>query len=680
MKTIHAADLFCGAGGTSTGLYKAADKLGLGVKLLAVNHWNIAIATHSANHLEAVHKCETLDGVDPRKVVPGGRLRLLVASPECTHHSNARGGRPMSDQSRASAWHVLRWMEALVIEDVLIENVREFRTWGPLGSNGRPLKGRKGETYQALLNAMRSLGYVVEDRLLNAADFGDPTTRERLFIRCRRGRKRIVWPTPTHSKDGTHTLFGGTKKWRAAREIIDWSLQGKSIFNRKKPLSPNTMRRIAAGLRKFSGIELEPFLVKLYGTSNAASVESPTPTVSAQGGHLGIAEPFILPKRGRYGKNQPRPVDSPLQTVMPHHGGGSIVEPFIVPFFGERPGQDPRVHSVGDPAPAVTSHGAGGVVQPFVIPQQSGGSPRSTEKPIPTVSAAGAIGLAQPFMIRTDCSGGKRAGVRSMDKPAATIMSNGGLAVVKPFITEFHGDKGAAPRVKSVDEPLPTQTTEPRFGLAQPFLMSAGGPEVGPRSIEDPANTVLTRDHMAVVQPFIVGAGGPTGQGAPKSVTEPMGTVIGQNHKAVVEPYLVTVNHGAKPGDSVESRVKPVGDPLPTITAARRGIALAEPFLVQYNGTAEAKSVDDPMGTLTSKPRYALVIVIRGQQYLLDIRFRMFTWRELALAQGFPKDYQFTGNQCDIVKQIGNAVPVGLAEALCLSILGSPEDLLRLAA
>jgi DNA (cytosine-5)-methyltransferase 1 len=644
MKIIHAADLFCGAGGTSTGLYQAADKLGLGVNLLAVNHWNIAIATHSANHLEAVHKCETLDGVDPRKVVPGGHLRLLVASPECTHHSNARGGKPMSDQSRASAWHVLRWMEALKIDDVLIENVREFRTWGPLGANGRPLKSRKGETYKALLNAMRSLGYTVEDRILNAADYGDPTTRERLFIRARRGRKKIIWPRQTHSRDGASDLFGTTKKWRAAREIIDWNLQGQSIFNRKKPLSPNTMRRIAAGLRKFSGIDLEPFLVKMYGTSDAASVDSPAPTVSAQGGHLAVAQPFILPKRGRYGNNKPRPVDAPFQTVVPHHG-------------------------------------AGGLVQPFVIPQQSKGFARSTDKPLPTIAGKGAISMVQPYMIRTDCTGGKRAGVRGVDKPAATIMSTNGLAVVEPFITEFHGDKGGKPRVKPVDDPLPTQTTEPRFGLAQPFLMSAGGPEVGPRSIEDPANTVLTRDHMAVVQPFIVGAGGPSGQGHPKPVTEPMGTVIGENHKAVVEPYLVHVNHGEKvPGESVERRVKPVTDPMPTVTAARRGMALAEPFLIQYNGTADAKSVDDPMGTLTSKPRFALVIVIKGQQYLLDIRFRMFTWRELAAAQGFPKDYKFTGNQGTIVKQIGNAVPVGLAQALCLSILGEPEDLLRLAA
>ncbi len=163
---ILAADLFCGAGGTSTGLLLAAERLGLNVDLMAINHWEVAIATHSANHPHAVHLCESLDGVDPRKVVPGGRLDLLMASPECTHHSKARGGKPRSDQSRASAWHVLRWAEALHVENILIENVEEFKTWCPLGENGQPIERLKGKTYLAFLAALRSLGYHVSVRVL----------------------------------------------------------------------------------------------------------------------------------------------------------------------------------------------------------------------------------------------------------------------------------------------------------------------------------------------------------------------------------------------------------------------------------------------------------------------------------------------------------------------------------
>ncbi|MFH1741193.1 MAG: DNA cytosine methyltransferase, partial [bacterium] len=282
-KTIKAADLFCGAGGTSTGLYLAAEKLKRKIDLLAVNHWPIAIDTHSANHLFARHMCESLDKVNPREVVPEGKLDILVASPECTHHSVARGGRPINDQSRASAWHVLRWAEALMPRIILIENVREFRTWGPIGTNKRPLKSRKGETYHAFLNSLRSLGYRVEDKVLNAANYGDPTTRERLFIIALKGNRHVHWPEPTHTETGENTLFGKTKKWRTARDIIEWDRESRSIFTRKRPLSPNTMRRIFAGLEKFSGL---PFLAMLYGTNDARSVDRPAPTVTGGGGHM----------------------------------------------------------------------------------------------------------------------------------------------------------------------------------------------------------------------------------------------------------------------------------------------------------------------------------------------------------------------------------------------------------
>ena len=283
-KTITAADLFCGAGGTSTGLSQACEAAGINVDLLAVNHWTVAIDTHSRNHPEARHLCESLDNVDPRKVIPGGRLNLLVASPECTHHSNARGGKPMSDQSRASAWHILRWAEALYIDNILIENVREFMNWGPLGVDGRPMKSKRGQTFQAFLAGLRSLNYDVDYRVLNAADYGDPTTRERLFVMARKRPRRVRWPEPTHRPASEEpNLFGKKLPWRTAREVIDWNLPGTSIFHRKRPLSPTTIARIAAGLRKFGGLAAEPFLVMLYGTGKTRSVNDPLPTVTAGG-------------------------------------------------------------------------------------------------------------------------------------------------------------------------------------------------------------------------------------------------------------------------------------------------------------------------------------------------------------------------------------------------------------
>jgi len=176
-----------------------------------------------ANHPDAEHRCESLDHVDPRKAMPGGRLDLLAASPECTHHSNARGGKPRSDQSRASAWHILRWAEALYIENILIENVPEFIEWGPLDEEGKPVERKKGKAFVAFINALKALDYKVDWKVVNAADYGDPTIRKRLFIQARK-KKRPAWPEPTHAPREQADMFGGVRKaYVPARDIIDWS-------------------------------------------------------------------------------------------------------------------------------------------------------------------------------------------------------------------------------------------------------------------------------------------------------------------------------------------------------------------------------------------------------------------------------------------------------------------------
>jgi DNA (cytosine-5)-methyltransferase 1 len=444
MKSINIADLFCGAGGTSTGCILAARELGLDITLLAVNHWPLAVETHKRNHPWAQHLCADLGSVDPSRVVPGGSLRLLVASPECTHHSVARGGKPCNDQSRASAWHVLHWAERLRIENILIENVGEFQTWGPLGRDGRPDKSRKGQTFRAFIAALESLGYTVEWKILNAADYGDATTRRRLFIQARRG-KQPTWPTASHQG-----------KWRAAKEIIDWTLKGQSIFRRKRPLSANTMRRIEAGLRKFCG---EPFLTILNGTND----------------------------------------------------------------------------------------------------DQINATAKSVDKPLPTLTTYGHVGLCRPFIVPTCHTGDTRT--HSVDKPVPTI-------------------------------------------------------------------TCGHRGELALVEPFIL------------------------------------PNEGFFRGNQPRS----IKEPLPTITASRGGGALVQPFLTSYYGNSkEAKSVDEPLATITTKDRFALVEP-SDTGCKLDINFRMLQPHELAAAMGF-EDYDFAGNKTEKVRQIGNAVPVNLAKALCKNIL-----------
>ena len=386
---IFAADLFCGAGGTSSGLALAAHKRGIALDLVAVNHWSIAVATHAKNHPWARHICADLASVeaDPSRLIPGGRLDILVASPECTHHSIARGGKPCSDQSRASAWHVLHWAERLCVEEILVENVKEFESWGPLTMRGRPSKRGKGATFRAWIAALSAMGFTVEWRVLNAADYGDATTRQRLFVRASR-RGKITWPEKTHAGH-----------WRAAREIIDWKLKGTSINGRKRPLAPRTLQRIEAGLRKFGG---EAFLVVLAHTgadnSRVRDLGQPMPAIPAG-----------------------------------HRGEHALCEPFVVQFqAGKDVRNTGRVRAVDEPLPTQPTENRFGLCEPFVIPMEHRGcnALRSVSEPLPTVTTAkgGAFGMCQPFLTKYYGT----AGAVPVSKPLDTITSQDRFGLVQP--------------------------------------------------------------------------------------------------------------------------------------------------------------------------------------------------------------------------------------------------------
>ena len=196
MRPLQIADLFCGAGGTSQGALEAAEALGYAPKLTAVNHWPVAIETHTLNHPEARTLLTSVDEVNPRDLYKPGELDILWASPECTHHSVARGGRPINEQSRATAWCVTRWADALRPPVILIENVPEFLSWGGCCVDGRPLKQKKGETFMAWVACLESLGYRVDWRILCAADYGDPTTRRRLLYSASAVGAKSSGPSP----------------------------------------------------------------------------------------------------------------------------------------------------------------------------------------------------------------------------------------------------------------------------------------------------------------------------------------------------------------------------------------------------------------------------------------------------------------------------------------------------
>ena len=330
-KVFKVADLYCGAGGFSEGLEEACRKADLTLWLVAVNHWPDAIETHTRNHPEAVHLCADLDSVDPRKIVPGKMLDMLIASPECTHHSNARGGKPRDDQSRMDAWSVVRWANDIYISTLLVENVVEFEDWGPLDSKGNPIRRRKGEMFRAWIAALEALDYRVEYRKLNAMHYGAATSRERLFVLAHRGTRKLSWPSATHGdvdKNQPH-LFGAIKPVRTAREIIDWSLSGTSIFGRKKSLSDATLKRIEVGLRKFCGIEFILPNERFYRGNAPRSVDDPIPTVTQRGAG-NLVTPVIVQLNGNPEGSTAQSVDTPLRSVVASGNHFGLAKPFLM--------------------------------------------------------------------------------------------------------------------------------------------------------------------------------------------------------------------------------------------------------------------------------------------------------------------------------------------------------------
>lgn len=387
MKKLRAIDLYCGAGGTTTG----AEQSGKVEVVLAVNHWRPAILAHRENYPNTRHIHARIDHVDPQEFA-GDSIEMIFASPECTHHSSARGGRPVEDQKRAGGWDVVKWLEVLRPRYLVLENVREWLDWGPVGTNGRPLKSKKGETFKAWVAAVESLGYRVEWRLLNAADYGEATSRTRLFVVARIGNRAIRWPEATHAQQAN-----GKPRWRAAAEIIDWGKPCPSIFTRKKPLVDKTLKRIETGLRKFCSPDvLQPFLVKLRGTSSAADVAAPLPTLTAGGNHNALAMPFLVQyHNGPDGANRSTSPALPVPVIdaNPRH---ALAMPFITEYMGKS-----DVRDTGEPLSPVLTRRKHALTVPFVVEYYGTGGARSVAEPLSTLTTKHRHGLAMASLIET---------------------------------------------------------------------------------------------------------------------------------------------------------------------------------------------------------------------------------------------------------------------------------------
>lgn len=665
MKKIYCADLFCGGGGTSTGMIAAFEKRGVDYELVGVNHWDKAIETNRLNH-RGRYRRDGVERVSPRELVPGGRLHILWASPECTNHSRAKGGRPKDEQSRATAWDVLKWPQELYIDRIYIENVEEFLEWGPCDEAGHPIAKKKGEIFRQYIRALKAFGYRVDYQVMNAADFGAPTCRRRLIIQAVRGRnQKIRWPEPTHAK--VPGLFG-EKPWRAAREIIDWKIKGTSIFERKKPLAANTLRRIYSGIAKHGGRYADRFGLALrreivrsckFSGRCPFDVLASLPPVAARA----EAAPFITIMRGTSPAQDNasiRATDSPLASISTN-GHEGLVTAFVTRYNGG----DDRNHSVSAPVPVVDCSNRYGLVEPFVFATgQTSAGARSTSisAPISTVVTKAEHCIVEPMLLSHKFDNVPV----SVSAPCPVVVTSGAVGVINPLIVSHKFDNVPV----SAASPLPTLTTVNGFSLAAPLVVSLRGTAEGnlDRSAVSVSQTLPTvtagGTHLAVAEPSVIDMSHPAEES-------------GARVRSAEEPMFVPQHGGGT--------VKPVSHPLPTI-ATTGSISVVSPVLVKfYGGEEEAHSVDKPLGTVTCKDRFGLadgrlVVDEWGRFLLLDILFRMLQPHELAAAMSFPENYKFAGTKSDQVKQIGNAVCPALAEALIAAALDDLDDVLNDAA
>ncbi len=484
------ADLFCGAGGLSEAASIALKRLERPYKLRCLNHWHIAIETHKANHPEAEHFCQDIASARPMVIVPEGYLDLLIAAPTCTFFSQARGGRPTSDQQRMDPWHIVTWLSELRVKRLLLENVPEIVKWGPVDPRtGKPIKSRQGQYFKAWVAAIEALGFKVEWRFPVCADYGDATTRRRFILQARSDRRPIQWPDATHSKEratNVATLFAPAivKPWRTARECIDWSIEGRSIYGRKHSLSPKTILRIHAGATKYEWPE--PWLVILRQHMADRSIDLPMPTITAGGSHIGLAQPFLI---GQQHDRRQRSLDLPMPTAtgIPRIG---LIEPFICGVGGRAAQTQPR--SVSEPMNTITSKADTILVRPFVLAQAQGGTARDVADPMPAIVGGGALSLIAPYY---GAGSGMTCG--SVEDPLPTVTTKARFGLIVP-LTHTQGGN----RARSLENPFPTLTTAKGGELA--FVAAAFGERPGqaPRvhSIDDPVPTILAQGRINFAQ------------------------------------------------------------------------------------------------------------------------------------------------------------------------------------
>lgn len=465
-------DNFAGGGGASTGIELAT---GYSVDI-AINHDPEAIKMHRANHPNTKHYCENVWAVDPVKACNGHPVGLAWFSPDCKHFSKAKGGKPKDKNIRGLAWVSLRWAGLVRPRVIMLENVEEFKTWGPLNRRHHPIRAKQGKTFERFVQQLRELGYEVEFRELIAADYGAPTMRKRFFMVARCDGKPIVWPEPTHGPaDSEEVKAGLLKPYVGAYTQLDFSLPCPSIFDtaeeiKKKygiravrPLAPKTMDRIARGLKKFVLDNPEPFIIQCNhgGERRPNDIREPMPTITGKHGY-GIVEPYMV-QIGQTGftKDRSKDVREPLTTIVSKNEH-SLIEPKLAPYMGTNTTNHPG-GSCEDPIHTITTGNQQCLISPTLIQYHSETSKdevrgQRIEDPIMTVDGSNRYGLVTSFLSKF-----YKSGIGQDERePLHTITTSAGhFGEVRAFLIKYYGDATG----QDIEQPLDTVTTKDRFGL-----------------------------------------------------------------------------------------------------------------------------------------------------------------------------------------------------------------------
>ena len=544
-KEINTIDLFCGAGGATTGLELALERRGLRHKGIAINHWKVAVSTMKENHPDVDTKCMSIEEAVPADLVPSGKVDILWASPSCTHHSRAKGGRPRQNQLRAQPELVLTWLDQLEVKRLIVENVPEFTEWGPLNSKGLPIPSKKGACFAAWVESIRARNYIVDWRVVNCADYGDATTRHRFFLKAvKRGYGKIEWPEPTHAEDPQEDLFGKRlKPWRGVKECLDFSDTGTSIFTRKKPLAKNTLRRIAVGLRKFCGLDFQMDMLGAGGPDECRlrTLEKPIPTQHTAN-RTAVVRPFVVQLRNH---ETAQDVEDPISTVSAGGQHHMLCNPLIVAHT-----RNGKANSADRPIGAVTTKDHFSVVQALVMDHFKGGDAIPADKPLGTQTTHDRYSVVTPLVLGQN--GG--AGCHPVDKPCPTIACKGAVRLITPVLVDMsHPASADEGRVTSASRPMKTATTRNNMAVVQPFVVdNANGGII--RGCHDPVNTITVKDQHMGIFPVL-----DDGRVIDIRIRMLKPSELAAAH-SFPKDYVLTGNRG--------DQVKQIGNSVPVMTAA----------------------------------------------------------------------------------------------------------------